>query len=113
VRVQASAMVANDFSTQANAEGRGATQTNARRRTAQTHADTDAAETRKETQKKTVIPRSSKKPDPIVDTKIKVLPLVIKETKTKRAWAGQPFLRREWRARLRKGHTWIVKNIVI
>jgi hypothetical protein len=42
VRVQASAMVANDFSTQANAEGRGATQTDARGRTSQTHADVDA-----------------------------------------------------------------------
>jgi hypothetical protein len=39
---QGSTIVANDFSTRANAEGRGATQTNARRRTAQTHADVDA-----------------------------------------------------------------------
>jgi hypothetical protein len=85
-------MIANDFSTQANADERGLTGTNARRRTSQTHVDTDAAETRKETQKKTVIPRSSKMPDPIVDTKIKALPPVTKETRTKRGMGGSAIL---------------------
>jgi hypothetical protein len=35
-------MVATNFSTQANAEGRGATQAGAHGRTAQTHVDVDA-----------------------------------------------------------------------
>jgi hypothetical protein len=104
---QGSTIVANDFSTRANAEGRGATQTNARRRTAQTHADVDAeargsdadvdaeeaTETRKEAQEKTVMRRISKAPDPLVNPNPEVITPVIKKPRyTKRGMGGSAVL---------------------
>jgi hypothetical protein len=92
---QGSTIVANDFSAQAGAVGHGPAQTGARGRTAQTRADTDAAETRKEAQEKTVIRRSSKIPDPIVDTTVKPLPVILRKPQhTKRGMGGRARLRR-------------------
>jgi carbamoylphosphate synthase large subunit len=115
---QASTIGATNFSTQTDAEGRGATETNARRRRRRRDADDDAeargndadmnaeddAETRQEalkdadtdaaeTQKKTVMRRISKAPDPIVNPNPEVITPVIKKPQyTKRGMGGSVVL---------------------
>jgi hypothetical protein len=90
---QGGTMVANDFSAQAGAGGRGASQAGAHGRTAQAYADADAAEARKETQEKTVLQRSSKIPDQIVNPNPEPLPVVVKKPQyTKRGMGGSGVL---------------------
>jgi hypothetical protein len=90
---QGSTIVANDFSAQAGAGGRGASQAGAHGRTAQAYADADAAEARKETQEKTVLQRSSKIPDQIVNPNPEPLPVVVKKPQyTKRGMGGSGVL---------------------
>jgi len=94
---QASATVATDFSARVGMGGQGQPQVGTHGHTSQSRMDIDTAETQKggqkETQteaqqKKAVIQRSSKIPDPIVDASVKPLPLVIKPQHTKRGMGG-------------------------
>jgi hypothetical protein len=94
--VQASTRVATDFSARAGMGGQGLTRAGIHGHTSRARTDTNmkgTAETRGKMQKKTVLQRSSKIPDPIVNPNPEALPLVIKKPQfTKRGMGGSATL---------------------